>query len=131
MNELAELRSREIAIVSELDDRRRELEALTQEIEALETRVSELRTRAEQALEKAAEQEQKEYGRPAKILISACIAVPALLVGAVAGLFAWSFVAIPGLMFDLDPNITLPLLPAALVLFGLIAVAYAMLKLWQ
>ncbi len=67
---------------------------------------------------------------PTRLIISACVLLPASLVGAVAGLFAWSFVAIPGLMFDLDPGIALTVLPAALVVFGLIGAAYALLELW-
>lgn len=130
MSEPDELREREREISRAIDERRNELGTIASEIDDLEARLPALRERAEIALRRATEAKRTEYDTPVKVVITVCVVPPAFLLGVVSGLFGWTFVAIPGLMFDLDPAVALTALPALLGVFGLLGGAYALIKIW-
>jgi hypothetical protein len=124
------LLARERELTSVLAERRSELDRLAAEIARAEASLPDLRMRAELALRRETEAKRKDYGTPAKVLITACVAPIGLLLGVVSGLFAWTFVAIPALALDIDPSVPLMALPALLACLGLVGLVYALIKIW-
>ena len=125
--ELERLRTREHELGERIAEATRELCAFEQEIAQHNARLPGLRAHVE---EQGKSQQHSSYPTPIKVFLSVLLAPVGALFGLVSGLFAWCTFALPGLIFDIDPNVPITLLPVVMGCFALLGFGYALHELW-
>lgn len=126
--ELEPLRAREHEIGQRIAQAARDLRVLDEEIAHLRTRLPELR----EAVEKQrAARDQNAPPTPLKIFLSVLLAPVGLLLGALSGAFAATFVALPAFALGIRSDLGLPLLFVMMAGFALLGLGCLLLALWE